>query len=331
MKSSQALHSFSDIKTLSDPRRLTVVRLLMAAPATLSQLGDKLGLSAARVRHHLKILETAGFVELVKTQPVRGFVAKYYQATAQAYFINNVVLPQETTETLFVIGSHDLALELLANHFGDTPAATRLITIPVGSLDGLLALRSGHCQLTGCHLFDPVGGEYNTSYVRHIFPGQKMNVFTLAHRQQGLLIAPGNPLQIKGLEDLIRPDVSYINRKSGSGTRLWFDHELHSLGVDHAHIRGYSNEVGTHSQVAAAVKTGTADVGLAILAAAQHHELDFIPLFEERFDLVLTADALADPHLIPIFDLLNTQNFQNQISGLVGYRTTQTGQETQIP
>jgi putative molybdopterin biosynthesis protein len=330
MKTSQTLQSFSDIKTLSDPRRLAIVQLLMATPATLTQLGQSLDLSPARVRHHLKILEASGFVELVETRAVRGFTAKYYQATAQAYFINNVVLPQNESDSVFVIGSHDLALELLADHLEQSDQIPRMITVPVGSLDGLLALRSGHCQITGCHLYDPIGGEYNTSYVRHIFPGQSMNVFTLAHRKQGLVVAAGNPLEINGLDDLIRPEITFINRKSGSGTRLWLDQELCRLDLAATQIKGFANEVGTHLQVAAAVGAGIANVGLAVFAAAEVHRLDFIPLFEERFDLVLPTPSVSDPHLIPLFETLNSQKFQNRISGLAGYRTTKTGQEIRI-
>jgi putative molybdopterin biosynthesis protein len=327
----QQIDSFHDLKILSDPRRLAILRLLMKLPATLSQLGEALDMTAARVRHHLKILEDTGMVELVRTQPVRGFVEKYYRATSQAYFINAAVMPEPSKQgTIYLIGSHDPALELLAEYLEKDERTPNLVAIPVGSLEGLIALRQGFCQMTGCHLFDPVNSEYNTPYVRHFFPGQTMHIVTLAHRQQGLLVAPGNPHHIQGLEDLGRDDLTFINRKPGSGTRLWLDQQLRTLGVEASQIRGYTREVSTHSQVAEAVHSGKADVGLAVLAVAQKINLAFIPLFEERFDLVIPDQGFRDPLLAPLFESLLTAFVRNWITSLMGYRSTETGKEIHI-
>lgn len=327
------IQSLDVIKVLGDSRRVEILRLLMVKPATLSQLGRKMDMHAAKVRHHLKQLEDVGLVEFVSSREVRGFVEKYYQAAAQAYFVNYAVLPQPGGEqgAIFALGSHDLALELLADHLGQDTATPDLITLPVGSLDGLIALRQGFCQLTGCHLFDPVGGEYNTSYVRHLFPGQPMHVITLAHREQGLLVPPGNPQQIRSLEDLGRDDLTFINRKTGSGTRLWLDQQLGALGVESTQIQGYTQEVSTHSQVAEAVLQGEADLGLAVLAAARQYNLDFIPLFEERFDLVIPEEHYQSALLLPALEYLHTAEFRSAVQGLGGYDPLETGKETQLP
>jgi len=331
MKNYRELDSFSDIKVLSDARRLAVVRLLMRAPATLSQLGEQLGMSAARVRHHLKILETAGMVELVHTRPVGGFTEKYYRASAQAYFINRVILPHSAKDgTVFMIGSHDPALELLASSMSPGSHLPELRTVPVGSLNGLIALHQGFCQISGCHLFEPISGTYNTSYVRHFFPGQPMEMITLTHRQQGLLVAAGNPHHIQGLEDLMREELTFVNRRSGSGTRLWLDWCIHELGLDPAGIKGYLTEVNTHAEVSQAVLLGEADCGLAVSAAAWACGLDFIPLFEERFDLVLAESTLADPLIAQLLDSICSAPIRGQIAGLAGYRTTDTGMQTHV-
>ncbi len=331
MKRTDTLYSLEIIKVLGDPRRVEILQLLMAEPATLSQLGRAMNIHPAKVRHHLKQLEDVGLVEFVRSQEVRGFVEKYYQATAQAYFVNYAVLPQPGKQgTIFALGSHDLALELLADHLGQNSATPNLVALPVGSLDGLIALRQGFCQLTGCHLFDPVGGEYNTSYVRHLFPGQPMHVVTLAHREQGLLVAPGNPHQIRGMEDLGREDLTFINRKTGSGTRLWLDQQLQALGVESAQIRGYNQEVSTHSQVAEAVLQGEADFGLAVLAAARQFNLDFVPLFEERFDLVIPQEHYQSALLVPALDYLHTAQFRTSVQGLGGYDPQESGNEIQV-
>jgi putative molybdopterin biosynthesis protein len=158
-----------------------------------------------------------------------------------------------------------------------------------------------------------------------------MHVVTLAHREQGLLVVPGNPRQIQGLEDLGREDLTFINRKTGSGTRLWLDQQLSSLGVEAAQIQGYTQEVSTHSQVVEAVLQGEADFGLAVLAAARQHDLDFIPLFEERFDLVIPEEHYQSALLLPALEYLHTAVFRTAVQGLGGYDPQATGKETQLP
>ncbi|MCJ7703269.1 MAG: ArsR family transcriptional regulator [Anaerolineales bacterium] len=319
------------IQTLGDPRRLEILRLLMVEPATLSQLGAEMGLHPAKVRFHLKKLEGANLVAFVSSREVRGFVEKYYRATAQAYFINLVVFPQpDQKRTIISLGSDDLALELLADQLDQDDSMPRLMALPVGSLDGLIALRQGICQMTGCHLYDPIDREYNASYVRHFFPGQPMHLITLAHRLQGLLVPPGNPKGIQGLGDLVGEGLTFINRKPGSGTRLWLDQQLKAIRAEPHLIRGYTNEVNTHSQVAEEVLSGNADVGLAVLAAARHFHLDFIPLFEERYDLVIPEVEFQSDLLVPMLEHLNSAQFRNSLAKLGGYDPHDTGKEAQI-
>ena len=140
-----------------------------------------------------------------------------------------------------------------------------------------------------------------------------------------MLIAPGNPLQIRDLSDLTRADVNFINRKRGSGTRLWLDQQLGQLGIKPSQIQGYTNEVSTHSQVADVISQGKTDVGLAVLAAAQKFGLDFIPLFEERFDLVIPEENFHSKLLLPALEQLHTGEFRNAVQGLGGYDPQETG------
>jgi len=325
------VNDYPVMRLLGDPRRLAILQLLMEKPATLSQLGAALGVTPARVRHHLVQLETAGYVELVATRPVRGFTEKYYKATAQSYWLNLTLMPEPPRQgRLVVFGSHDPALEMLAGWMKSNPATPDMVAYPVGSLDGLIALRQGFSQAAGCHLFDPVGGEYNISYVRHFFPDQSMHVVTLAHRQQGLLITPGNPRGIRSLADILREDVTFINRERGSGTRLWLDQQLDAMGVDTQKITGYQTEVNTHTQSAEAVRQGHAHTGLAVLAAARLSGLDFIPLFEERFDLVIPDHEFHSHLILPVLDRIQTGRFRNLLEELGGYNTQQTGKEIEL-
>lgn len=322
------IQSFDEIKILSDPRRLTILRLLMAAPATLTQLGRALGEHPAWIRHHLKKLEQAGLVEMVAEQVSGGVVEKFYRARARVFAFQQIILPGDLArQPLIFSGSHDLALELLGQM---SAGHLDLITIPVGSLDGLVALRQGLCQLAGCHLFDPASGEFNTSFVRHFFPDRAVVLLTLAEREQGLMVAPGNPLKINGLADLAREEVTFINRNRGSGTRLWLDGQLQSLGITPARVRGYRQEVHTHTETAQAVQQERADVGLGIRAAASQFGIDFIPLFNERYDLVIPQEHFQSPALGALSDMLVSGDYRRKVQALGGYDTAHTGERMAI-
>ena len=324
MTSIQTLRSFEQLKLLADPRRRAILQILMSGPASLTMLGKVIGEHPAWVRHHLKQLEAANLVELVETRVQSGVVEKYYRARAGGFLVQELILPQNRGRPVIVFsGSHDLAIELLTNLLSDH---LDILTLPIGSLDGLMALRQNMCNLSGTHLLDP-GGEYNLPYIRHIFPDRTMQVVTLAHREQGLMTAPGNPKMINSLADLGRENVTFINRNSGSGTRLWLDHRLLTEGIPTESIHGYKNAVSTHTACANLVQACKADVALGLRAAAHQFGLDFIPLFHERYDLVFMQEQ--NNALVPLLDTLQTRAFRRSVNALTGYDTTHTGE--QIP
>lgn len=322
MQPLEHLQTFDQLKILSDPRRLSILKRLMAGPATLSQLGRSLGEHPAWVRHHLKLLEQAGLVELSQVKVSDGYIEKYYQSRAQAFLFQQLLLPEMPGKKMVVLsGSHDLAVELLAkSSCGDL----NLFTLPVGSLDGLVALRQGMCNATGCHLYDGESHDFNVSYVRHFFPDHTMVLLTLAYREQGLMVPPGNPDRVRGLEDLTR-GLRFINRNRGSGTRLWLDGQLNHLGIPSEQIPGYHDEASTHTAVAVAVQQGRAQIGLGIQAAAVAHHLDFIPLFQERYDVVIPHESLDDRQLTPMFDVFYSGEFRRQVQSLSGYDVSHIG------
>jgi putative molybdopterin biosynthesis protein len=324
MQSLNRLHAFNQLKILSDPRRLAILRHLMSEPATLSQLGRMMGEHPAWVRHHLKLLEEAGLVELGEVKISEGYLEKYYQSKARAFLLQELLLPEMPGKKMVVLsGSHDLAMELLA---GSACGDLELINLPVGSLDGLVALRQGMCNATGCHLYDATSDEFNTSFVHHFFPDQTMLLLTLAHREQGLIVPPGNPQKVHGLQDLAS-GLRYINRNRGSGTRLWLDGQLHRLNISPDQIVGYYEEAQTHTEVALAVQRGRAQVGLGIRAAAISHGLGFIPLYIERYDLVMSNELLIDKWFTPILDTFYSGNFRRQVDNLGGYDTSHLGDQ----
>lgn len=329
MDSIQRIQDYEHIKILSDARRLEILRMLMGEAMTLSQLGQELDEHPAQVRYHLKQLETAGLVELVDTRVVRGFVEKYYRARAHAFSLQEIILPKRADrEFIPIMGSHDLALEALVRRLNRIEnSSIELLLLPTGSLDGLVALRQGTAHLAGCHLLDSDSGEYNLPYIRHLFPDRTITLVTLAHREQGLILAEGNPRGIHTLEDLSREDVTMINRNPGSGTRLWLDRQLESLGIPPGAINGYQREVYTHTEVAEAVRRGKVDTGLGLRAAAADHGLDFVPLFIERFDLALPKEAIQKQGFQTIFDQLVSGNFRQYLRKLGGYQTQDTGHQ----
>ncbi len=225
--------------------------------------------------------------------------------------------PAELERTIFAIGSHDMTLDLLAQHL--SLRGRRLVSANVGSQGGLVALRRGEAHLAGSHLLDPESGEYNIAAIQQYLPRRRVRVMTWVGREQGLLLPPGNPRGIHGLADLARPDVTFINRQRGAGTRVLLDYTLGRLGIAPDAIHGYNQEEYTHLGVAAAVVSGRADTGLGIAAAARALDLDFIPLFQERYDLVIPLEFVESGLLDPLFDLTQDPAFREQVSALPGY------------
>src|SRR5512139_4087756 len=267
MKKVETVHAFDSIKLLADPRRMEILRLLMAAPATLTQLARTMRQSPAWIRHHILALESADLVEVSEIRKTGRVTEKFYRAKADGLLLQEVILPKTKKPAVIFSGSHDLALEGIAGHLGKH---VTLLSLPVGSLDGLVNLRQGLCQLSGSHLLDE-SGEYNTPFIRHIFPDRNVEMVTMAHRTQGWMLAPGNPMYLRDIEDLVREDVRFVNRNPGSGTRIWIDAQLRKMGIPPHRISGYEHEVATHNEAAALIRAGKADISLGLQAAASAH------------------------------------------------------------
>jgi putative molybdopterin biosynthesis protein len=229
----------------------------------------------------------------------------------------------EIGRTIVAIGSHDLVLDVAASALRAADPLITLASSNVGSLGGLVALRDGLCHLAGSHLLDPDTGEYTLPYVDRLLGSSGIAVVRLVHRDQGLIVAPGNPLGLSGIEDL--PRARYVNRQRGAGTRALLDHELRNRGIDPAQVSGYSREEHTHLAVAAAVSAGRADAGMGILAAARAFGLDFVPVAREPYDLVLRTDTFVDELLAPLWALLERPEFRAGVEALGGYSCAETG------
>ena len=236
--------------------------------------------------------------------------------------------PHELEQTLFAIGSHDMTLDLLAQYLA--VRSRRLVSANVGSLGGLVALRRGEAHLAGSHLLDADSGEYNVKYIHEYLAGIPVRLITWVHREQGLLVPRGNPKGIATLGDLAREDITYVNRQRGAGTRVLLDFELQKLGIPPEQVHGYDQEEYTHLAVAAAIASGRADCGLAVTAAAGALDLDFIPLFHERYDLVIPEEHLQNHLLDPLFAIMEDANFRRAVAALPGYAIDEMGKVVAI-
>ncbi len=242
--------------------------------------------------------------------------------TAEAELLS----PRSAVEdTLVIVGSHDITLDLMADHMKRLDPRLRVTSSHLGSLAGLMAVAAGRCHLGGTHLLDPETGEYNVSYVKRHLAGVPVRLVTLALREQGFILAPGNPKGIKGLADLARGDVAMVNRQGGSGTRVLLDYHLQKAGMDPDAVRGYDNEEYTHMAVAVQVLAGGADVGLGILAAARALGLDFVPLATERYDLCIPQAVWDDHRVQALLDTMGDAFFRRAVLALGGYDVSPMG------
>jgi putative molybdopterin biosynthesis protein len=219
--------------------------------------------------------------------------------------------------TIFCIGSHDLSLDLLAQFLARLDR--RLVSSNVGSQGGLVALARGEAHLSGSHLLDPETGEYNVTYLPKYLPGVPVQLVALVQREQGFLVNKGNPKNIKNLADIKKPGIRFVNRQRGAGTRVLLDYHLKLNGILPESIQGYNLEEYTHLGVAAAIASGRADCGMGIAAAAQALNLDFLPLFQERYDLVIPKSHAESSLLAPLFDILTGKEFRAAVMAMPGY------------
>ena len=226
---------------------------------------------------------------------------------------------------IIMIGSHDNTIDVIASELKARDSRLHLSSSNVGSLSGLLALRKGHAHLAGSHLLNTSDGTYNFSFIEKYLRGVPVRLVELVKRQQGFMIAPGNPKNIKSIHDLKRSDVRFINRQAGAGTRILFDYELQQAGISPDQIAGYEQEEYTHMAVAVAILSGRADVGMGIYAAAKALGLEFIPIAQERYDLVIREDAFTDEKIRLLMDVIKSDRFRSIVRDLGGYDPSNSG------
>lgn len=227
---------------------------------------------------------------------------------------------EDLAHTLLAIGSHDPLLDEAADLLHLADPALRMSSTHVGSMGGIMAVRRGETHVAGVHLLDERDGSYNTSFIRKYFPSGGVRLVECVGRTQGLMLAAGNPLGVRGLTDLARPGLRYVNRQRGSGTRILMDHLCRKAGMDTAAIYGYDREEFTHTSVAAQIASGSADAGMGIYSAARLYGLDFLPVCTEQYDLLIPDGAFETPMVQRLLEVLRGGAFRLRLEKLGGYR-----------
>jgi molybdate-binding protein/DNA-binding XRE family transcriptional regulator len=233
---------------------------------------------------------------------------------------------REAIQQEISVAGCDPAIFLAGEHLRRQKDRTSVVGWTMGSMAALHALQRGEVHIAGMHLFDPVSGESNVPFLRRSLKGSGYEVVTFATWEEGFLVRPGNPKSIRTAADLAEPTVTLVNREEGSGARLLLDQRLRTAGVAPTHVRGYDRIASTHFEVARAITERQADVGIGIRSAAQHFDLDFVPLQAARYDLVVPKPYLkSHPTLAHLFETLASRAFRNEIEALGGYDTSETG------
>jgi len=260
---------------------------------------------------------------LALTTPADALLVRSHPADGMVRL--RALRPLEALEANVLVSGCDPGLAVLAGRVQDRWPGQRLCWIPVSSEAALKTLARGHAHLAGAHLFDEETGEYNLPFVRRAFGGRPMVVVTFAHLEEGFAVAKGNPRRIRKPEDIARPEVRFVNREPGAGARGLLDRLLRKARVPSSAVEGYDRLLGGHLQVAQAIAMGAADAGIVARSAAVAHGLDFVPLSEERFDLVFPKEWSADVRAGRIVETLEGRAFRRELSSLGGYDTRESG------
>jgi molybdate-binding protein len=238
----------------------------------------------------------------------------------------NLSRDRQAIEQEISVAGCDPAIFLVGAHLRQRKDQTSVVGWTMGSMAALRAMQQGEVHVAGLHLFDPTTGESNLPFLRRALKGSNYEVVTFATWEEGFLVRPGNPKSIRAAADLVDPLITLVNREEGAGARLLIDQRLRTAGIDPTHVRGYERTVSSHFEVARAIASHQADVGIGIRSAAQLFGLDFVPLQAARYDLVVPKAYLkSHPTLANLFDTIVSRSFRAEIKALGGYDTKDTG------
>lgn len=254
-----------------------------------------------------------------------GFFKELVDVWLENSMENHPAVLKRQRGILMVAGSNDPLLDFILNEIEKASHPLFPFFCNTGSLAGLSMLQARRVHISGSHLLDSAKGEYNIPFLASHIPDFSVVAVNFAYRQQGLIIRRDNPLKVRGIEDLVRPDIRFVNRQKGSGTHLLVEEHLKRLGLDPSKVKGYETEVSTHLEVGISILKGEADAGVGIKTIAEMLGLGFIPLQEERFDLLIPKDYFFFEEVQQFLDTLKSSHFKGMAASLGGYDTRDSG------
>ncbi|MBA2487035.1 MAG: substrate-binding domain-containing protein, partial [Nitrospira sp.] len=229
-------------------------------------------------------------------------------------------------EQEIAVAGCDPAINIASEYLRRQKDTSTVVGWSMGSAAALEALKRKEVHMAGVHILDAKTGESNLPYLRRHLQGDDYIVVTFAAWEEGLIVRGGNPKRIRGVDDLVRPDVVLVNREEGAGARMLLDQRLLTLGIKGTGLKGYGSFVSSHFEVARHIAEHHADVGIGIRSATQIFGLEFIPLQQARYDLVLPKRYLAGhPGLSHLLDAIASRQFRTEVEALGGYDMTETG------
>ncbi|OCT15543.1 hypothetical protein A8709_15825 [Paenibacillus pectinilyticus] len=300
-----------------------ISKLLKISKLTVYDLIKKGELPAYRVGKQMRV--DASDLEAYKTRAKGGKLAAVQTEAVQAPS-HYPISPVSSSKNTLVITGQDVSLDILAKHIEKYVPHYRPLRSYVGSMDSLISMYKGESDIVSTHLLDGDTGEYNLAFIRKLLIGSSYVVVNLVSRAAGLYVQQGNPKGILGWADLTQPDLRMVNREKGSGARVLLDEQLRLHGISQGVLSGYDQEESNHMSVAGKVATGEADFGVGIeKAASMVGGVDFIPLIQERYDLVMLKKPENQIWIEQVKRVLQSESFRNELRPIQGYDLSQTG------
>ena len=303
--SKEISYTIEEVSQFLKVSKLTVYDLVKKGEIPVFRVGRQMRIDASDLDHYIKKHKTNQEPSII---------------TSNNYSNNNGAKDSHN----IVISGQDIVLDILGKSI-EKSSPFKSFRSHTGSLNSLISMYKGECDIVSLHLFDGDTGHYNLPYVKKIMVSYPFILIHLLSRKAGLYVKKGNPLNITSWTDLNRADVTLINREKGSGARTLLDEQLRINKIPFKHIKGYDREETTHFSVASAVSTGLADVGVGIEKAAKIVGIDFVPLITEQYDLIILKTPKNEALISTVKAILASQPFQSEVNSLGDYDTSQTG------
>ncbi|MCH1626187.1 helix-turn-helix transcriptional regulator [Fredinandcohnia quinoae] len=300
--STELSYTIEEVSQLLKVSKLTVYDLVKKGELPVFRVGRQMRLDAKDLDHY------------IQKQKSSKIIASPVLSNEQ----------QRTPSPNIVISGQDIVLDILGKNI-EQISAYKTLRSHTGSLNSLIAMYNGDCDIVSLHMFDGDTGDYNLPFVKKILVGHPYMLINLLSRNAGFYVKKGNPLKILNWSDIGKRQVRFINREKGSGARILLDEQLRIHQIPTKNIVGYEREETSHLSVASAVSTGVADVGVGIEKAAKIVGIDFIPLIKERYDLVILKTPKNEQLIQIVKEILVSSAFQKEIYSLGDYDTSQTG------